>query len=248
MKVSIITICYNSEETLEDTIKSVLSQDYADIEYIIIDGNSKDGTLDIIEKYRSEISVIVSEPDKGIYDAMNKGVQNATGELIGILNSDDFYTSPNVISQIVSTIKKENSDSIYADLEYVDRENTDSVKRKWISGNYSHGNFKWGWMPPHPTFFVKKWVYEKYGTYSLELKSAADYEFMLRVLHKQKISTSYLPKIITKMRVGGESNITLKNRLRANKEDRKAWRMNGIKPFPFTFILKPLRKVTQFLK
>ncbi len=245
MKVSIITICYNSQETLEDTIQSVLAQDYNNIEYIIIDGASKDGTLKIIDKYKNSISHITSEPDKGIYDAMNKGVKKASGDLIGILNSDDFYSSDTVISDIVKQVELKNSDSIYADLVYVDRNDTDKIVRNWKSGEYKAGQFLKGWMPPHPTFFVKKWVYEKHGLYNTILKSAADYEFMLRVLHKAKISTCYLPEVITKMRLGGESNVSLKNRIRANKEDRTAWKMNGIKPGIFTLIRKPLSKLKQ---
>ncbi len=246
MKVSIITICYNSQETLEDTIKSVLAQNYNDIEYIIIDGASKDNTPKIIEKYKSSISHVTSEQDKGIYDAMNKGVEKATGDLVGILNSDDFYANNSVISNIVVAINKNNSDSIYANLVYVDRLNPEKTIRTWRSGEYKHNLFLKGWMPPHPTFFVKKWVYEKYGKYNTSLKSAADYEFMLRVLHKQGISTSYFSETITKMRTGGESNISLKNRLRANREDRKAWKLNGLKPNLFTLIRKPLSKMKQF--
>lgn len=246
MKVSIITICYNSQETLEDTIKSVLAQDYTDIEYIIIDGASKDNTPKIIEKYKNSISHVTSEPDKGIYDAMNKGVKKASGDLVGILNSDDFYANSSVISNIADAINKNNSDSIYADLVYVDRLNPKKIIRTWKSGEYKHNLFLKGWMPPHPTFFVKKWVYEKYGKYNTSLKSAADYEFMLRVMHRHSISTSYLPETITKMRTGGESNVSLNNRLRANREDRKAWKLNGLKPNLFTLIRKPLSKIKQF--
>lgn len=248
MKVSIITIAFNSAETIEDTIQSVIAQDYDNIEYIIIDGGSNDDTLNIIEKYKDWIHKVISEPDKGIYDAMNKGVNNASGDLIGILNSDDFYAHSDVISKVVSKITEANTDSIYADLVYVDRNNTNEVTRKWISGSYEDGMFLKGWMPPHPTFFLKKICYDKYGTYTLKLKSAADYELMLRMLHKHKISTTYLPQIITKMRVGGESNVSIKNRIRANKEDAEAWRMNGLKPGAFTRFKKPLSKVKQFLK
>jgi len=245
MRVSIITIAYNSAETIEDTIKSVVNQGYRNIEYIIIDGGSTDDTLKIIDKYKKDISIFVSEPDKGIYDAMNKGVLNATGDIIGILNSDDIYANSSVIDDVVNTIG--NKDALYADLVYVDRVNTDKVTRRWKSGSYKSGAFKYGWMPPHPTFFVKKECYEKYGVYNLKLTSAADYECMLRMIHKHKISVAYLPQIITKMRVGGQSNVTVGNRLKANKEDRMAWEINEIKPYFFTLYLKPLRKVKQFL-
>ena len=246
MKISIITIAFNSEETIEDTIKSVIAQDYKDVEYIIIDGGSTDDTLQIVEKYKDKIAKVVSEPDKGIYDAMNKGVRASTGELVGILNSDDFYASETVLSEIAQAIG--DKDSIYADLVYVDRENIEKVVRYWKAGEYKEDCFFKGWMPPHPTFFLRKRLYDKYGDYNLKLKSAADYELMLRMLHKHKISVAYLPKVITKMRVGGQSNVTLKNRLKANKEDRMAWELNGLEPKFYSLYLKPVRKITQFLK
>jgi glycosyltransferase involved in cell wall biosynthesis len=248
MKISIITIAYNAEETIEDTIKSVITQSYDNIEYIIVDGASKDRTMEIVSQYKDQISIIISEPDKGIYDAMNKGVQASTGDLVGILNADDFYANDDVLKQVVNKIQEKKTDSIYADLVYVDRENSDQVTRTWISGTYSDGQFLKGWMPPHPTFFLKKKCYDQFGSYSLKLRSAADYELMLRMLHKHKISVTYLPQIITKMRVGGESNVSLKNRIRANKEDAEAWRMNDLKPGAFTRFRKPLSKVKQFLK
>lgn len=246
MKISIITVCYNSEKTIEDTIQSVLSQNYNDIEYIIVDGESKDSTMTIVGKYTDKIDKIISEPDKGIYDAMNKGIEVATGEVVGILNSDDFYASSSVISEVVKSIGE--TDSVYGDLDYVDSEDTSKIVRRWISKTYSHGMFLKGWMPPHPTFFVKKSCYDELGLYSLDLKSAADYELMLRFIHKHKISTSYIKKCLVKMRVGGESNVSFKNRLRANKEDRLAWKMNGLKPNFLTLIRKPLSKLSQFIK
>ena len=246
MKVSLITIAYNSAETIEDTIKSIVTQNYSNLEYIIIDGGSTDKTLSIVDKFKDSITTIVSEPDKGIYDAMNKGVQNATGDIVGILNSDDIYADNKVVSRIVEAIG--NKDSIYADLVYVDRDNTDKVTRYWKSGKYRKGIFKSGWMPPHPTFFIKKSCYNQYGTYNLQLKSAADYELMLRMLHKHNISVAYLPEVITKMRVGGQSNATLVNRIKANKEDKLAWSINDLKPGPLTLIMKPVRKISQFFK
>ena len=247
MKVSIITISYNSAETIEDTIKSVVGQDYPNIEYIIIDGASKDETLSIIGKYKDKIAKVVSEKDKGIYDAMNKGVENATGDIIGILNSDDYYYDESVISEVVQLFENEKTDGLYADLVYVDRADSDKVIRYWKSGEYQPGKFLKGWMPPHPTFFVKKEVYEKFGLYSTDLRSAADYEFMLRVIHKHNISLSYMPRILTKMRVGGMSNVSLKNRWKANMEDRRAWKINGLKPKWYTLTVKPLSKILQFL-
>lgn len=247
MKISIITVAYNSEKTIEDTIKSVVNQSYLNIEYIIVDGASTDGTMEIVNRYSDDITKVVSEKDGGIYDAMNKGVNLATGDVVGILNSDDFYINNDVIQKIVNSFG-ESTEAVYADLVYVDALNTDKIKRTWESGYYHHGAFKKGWMPPHPTFFVKNEIYKKFGAYSLELRSAADYEFMLRVLHKHKIQVEYLPEVIVKMRMGGESNASLKNRLNANKEDKKAWKMNGLKPGLFTFIRKPISKIQQFIR
>lgn len=248
MKVSIITIAYNSADTIEDTIQSVLAQDYPDIEYIIVDGASKDQTLHIIDQYKTRIAKFVSEKDKGIYDAMNKGVSMATGEIIGILNSDDFYADNSVITEVVNRFKEDQCEGLYADLVYVDREKLDKVLRVWNAGPYYYGRFLKGWMPPHPTFFVRKTCYDKFGHYTLELKSASDYELMLRFIHKHQIKMSYLPRIITKMRAGGQSNVTIKNRIRANMEDRLAWKMNNLRPGLFTLTRKPLSKILQFIQ
>lgn len=248
MKVSLITITYNSAATLEATIQSVLSQSYPDIEYIIVDGGSTDDTLSIVDRYRNGIAKVVSEKDKGLYDALNKGIAMASGELIGILHSDDFYTGPDVIGRVVSTITESKADAAYADLYYVDRDDTSLIHRKWKSGNYRHGMFLHGWMPPHPTFFAKRSCYERFGGFNLSLVSAADYELMLRFIHKHRIRLAYLPEFIIRMRVGGKSNVSLKNRLRANREDRKAWKINGLKPNMLTLYMKPLRKIVQLFR
>ncbi len=247
MKISIITVSYNSEKTIEQTILSVLGQDYNNIEFIIIDGNSTDSTQKIIEKYRSQISKVIIEKDNGIYDAMNKGIKIATGDVIGILNSDDEYFSNKAVSAIVNKFKHEEIDALYADLVYVQEENTSKIVRYWKSGKYSEGKFMWGWMPPHPTFYVKKTIYGKFGLYHSEMKSAADYEMMLRLIHKNKIKIGYLEEIVVKMRVGGISNSSIQNRIRAHREDYKAWELNNLKPYFFTLFLKPLSKLTQFL-
>ncbi len=178
---------------------------------------------------------------------MNKGIELATGDIIAILNSDDFYNDINVVLNVVKLFEAKNIDAVYADLDYVAQDNTSKIIRKWRSGLYKVGMFKWGWMPPHPTLFVHSRLYKKYGNFNLELKSAADYEIMLRFIHKHKISLAYLPQVIVKMRVGGLSNSSLKQRIFANKEDRKAWEINGLKPYFFTLFLKPLRKLTQYL-
>ena len=248
MKVSIITVSYNSEATIEDTIHSVLKQTYSNIEYIIIDGDSSDGTLDIVRKHDDRIATVVSEKDKGIYDAMNKGIEQATGDVIGILNSDDFYASPTIIEQVVDAFHKTGCDALYGDLVYVNQNQVEKVARYWKAGAYKPGAFKRGWMPPHPTFFVRADKYRELGGYNLELKSAADYELMLRFIHKHEIEVAYLPEVMIKMRVGGQSNQSLMNRLKANREDKKAWDINGLKPAPYTFIAKPVSKISQFWK
>lgn len=248
MKISIITVSYNSAETIEDTITTVLAQTHADLEYIIVDGASSDGTLDIIGRYSDKISKVISEPDKGIYDAMNKGVQVATGDIIGILNSDDFYSDENVIKDIANQIEQQKAEACYADLVYVDRNNVDKVIRQWKAGAYEHGYFRKGWMPPHPTFFLSKKAYNEHGAYNLQLKSAADYELMLRMLHKHQLKVAYLPRVITKMRTGGQSNVSIANRIKANLEDRKAWAINGLRPGPLTLYRKPLSKISQYFK
>lgn len=248
MKISIITIAYNSAETIEATIQSVISQDYTDVEYIIIDGASKDATMDVVDRYRDQVAVVVSEPDRGIYDAMNKGVARATGEIVGILNSDDFYADNTVLSNVVARFNESGAEAVYADLVYVERDNPDKVVRYWKSKPYKPGMFRKGWMPAHPTFFLKNECYRTHGTYSTELRSAADYELMLRMLEKHKISAVHLPRVLTKMRVGGQSNVSLKNRIRANKEDRRAWKMNGLTPAWYTLTVKPLSKLSQFIR
>ncbi|MES1225885.1 MAG: glycosyltransferase family 2 protein [Bacteroidota bacterium] len=247
MKVSIVTVCYNSAQTIEDTIRSVLEQKYPEIEYIIIDGGSRDTTLEIVNRYKDRITKVVSEPDKGIYDAINKGIRLATGDIVGVLNSDDFYTDRDVIAEVVKLFTEKQSDCIYGDLQYVDRDEPGKVKRNWVSGEYSEGMFYKGWMPPHPTFFIKNECYKKFGLFNLQLKSAADYELMLRMIHVHKIRTAYLKRVLVKMRVGGKSNVTLLNRIKANREDKLAWNINGVKPKFYTLIMKPLSKLGQFL-
>jgi glycosyltransferase involved in cell wall biosynthesis len=247
MKISIITVTYNSASTIEQTIQSVLNQSYTNIEYIIIDGVSTDGTLDILNRYKSQVHQIVSEKDNGIYDALNKGIDLATGDIIGILHSDDFYISSNVIENVANSFNQNQCDALYANLYYVDKDDTNKIKRKWHSGIYSEGAFLNGWMPPHPTFFVKKEVYNKLGKFNLQFATAADYELMLRFIHKNKIKLAYLNEFIVKMRIGGKSNDTVKSRVTANLDDRKAWEVNGLKPRFYTLYLKPLRKIFQFL-
>lgn len=247
MKISIITACYNSSETIRDTIESVLAQDYADIEYIIIDGKSTDDTLKIVNEYSSRIAKIISEKDAGIYFALNKGIHYASGEIIAFLHADDIYAGSSVISSVMKTFLVRGCDAVYGDLQYVDRDDTGKVIRNWKSGEYRENIFCKGWMPPHPSFFLRKDCYSRHGAFNTTFRSAADYELMLRMLHKHKISVCYLPETLVRMRVGGVSNKTLKNRIKANREDKRAWIVNGLRPGLFTLIRKPLSKLSQYL-
>ena len=246
MKFTIITVCYNSEKYIEHAIKSVLGQTYRDIEYIIIDGNSTDHTLEIVNRYSHSISKIISEPDNGIYDAMNKGVEQANGDVIGFLNSDDIYINNQVIEEVNNLFIKKKISSIYADLFYVNRANTNKIVRKWSTGRYVVGSFKKGWHPAHPTFFVKKNIYKQYGGFNLVLKLAADFELMLRFLEKHQISNFYLNKALIKMRLGGATSKSLRNLIHQNKECVQAFRLNDIKPPLFYPILRILPKLKQY--
>lgn len=247
MKVTIITATYNSEKTIRDTLSSVASQSYKNIEHIVIDGLSTDNTLEIVSEY-DHVARVESGKDDGIYHAMNKGLALATGDLIAILNSDDFYMDSKVIENVVNAMKEQDTDTCYGNLEYVKFHNTSEVTRLWVSHPYRRENFLRGWMPPHPSFFARKRCYEQYGFFNLTLKSAADYEIMLRFLYKYRLSTVYLPRVLVRMREGGLSNSSIKNRIKANREDLKAWEINDLKPGIFTRYLKPIRKLTQFLK
>lgn len=247
MKVSIITVVFNGEKTIKSCIDSVLNQSYGHIEYIIIDGKSTDTTCEIIKSYGTNIAGFISEKDTGIYDAMNKGISLATGDVIGILNADDFYHDAFVIEKLVDKLKETEADAIYGDLIYVDADNIHHITRYWKSGNFNKRKFLFGWMPPHPTFFLRSSSYKRFGTYRLDLGSAADYELMLRMMYKHGIRAAYLPQITTVMRTGGVSNKSLENRLKANTGDRTAWTLNGLTPYWFTLWLKPLRKILQFI-
>ena len=246
IKVSIITVCFNSESTIEDTILSIMKQDYKNIEYIIIDGKSTDSTVEIVKKYNDYIDYFISENDNGIYDAMNKGISKATGEIIGILNSDDFYPNKYILSNVVKTFIKENCDAVYGDLLYVKHNNTKKVIRYWEAGEYNIKKIKNGWMLPHPTFFVKSSIYKRFGLYDIDLKSAADYEMIIKLLYKHNISVIYIPMILVKMRMGGASNSSILKRIRANKEDGIAWTKNQLNKPMFVRVKKPLQKIHQF--
>lgn len=271
--ISIITAVYNGAATMAGCLESVRRQSHAP-EHIVIDGGSTDGTLTLLERSRPGVAQLVSEPDKGIYDAMNKGIALATGEVIGILNADDYYADERVLARVAAVFADPAVEACYGDLVYVTKnrgsgfgirdsglltQNSSGpqsgaklktqnfrVVRNWKSGTFRPDKFYWGWMPPHPTFFVRRSVYERFGTFNLELGSAADYELMLRVLVKHRVAAAYIPEVLVRMRTGGVSNSSLKHRIRANRMDRQAWRVNGLKPLPWTLLLKPVRKIPQY--
>ena len=243
MKISIITPSYNSGNTIKSCLESIQHQSYKNVEHILIDGGSKDDTIGIAHTC-SPLTRIVSEPDQGIYDAMNKGIKLANGDIIGILNSDDVYTSQNVIQFVIDRFKNNKVDAVYGDLNYINQNN--KIIRKWRSGEYGQDSFLQGWMPPHPTFFIRRECYEKFGLYNTDFSISADYELMLRMLYKHNLKGAYIPKVLVSMLTGGQSNGSLRKRWMANREDRKAWEINGLKPGSLTLLKKPIKKLIQY--
>lgn len=244
--LSLITATFNAGETLAGNIECVARQSVP-VEHIIVDGGSRDNTMEVVDAHRKYLAQVVSEPDDGLYDAMNKGIRMAHGDVVGILNADDFYPADDVIERVLEPFEDPDVGAVYGDLWYVDAADVSKATRKWPAGEFDRNKFYWGWMPPHPTFFVRRELYDMYGDFNLALGSAADYELMLRFLLKHKVRAAYVPKVLVHMRVGGVSNATVANRLAANRMDRQAWRVNGLKPYPWTTVAKPLRKVVQWL-
>jgi len=244
-KFTIITACFNAEKTIARTMQSVQEQHYKNYEHLIIDGKSTDETLNIVQSFSNSNTRIISEKDEGIYDALNKGISLATGDIIGFLHADDFFADAEVLERIARQFEQTDADAVYANLIY--QKPSGGIHRYWKSETYKQGLFLWGWMPAHPTLYIKTSVYKALGGFNTQFTSAADYELMLRYFHKHQINASYLPKVTVIMQTGGKSNASVKNRLIANAEDRKAWSVNNLKPYFFTLYLKPLRKVFQFI-
>lgn len=228
-KLSVITVCFNSVETIEDTIRSVASQSHPDIEYVIVDGGSTDGTLAIIDKYRRQITTVISEPDQGIYDAMNKGIDIATGDIVAFINADDFYASDNVLEKIVEAFNDPQIDAIYGDLCYVKKNNPSQTVRYWKSSPFVPTSFEKGWCPPHPTFVVRRHFYKRLGVFNLRYQIAADVELMMRFLEVHRLKTRYIPEVLVNMRMGGTTNQSIRNIIKQNREILTALREHGLR-------------------
>lgn len=243
--LTVVTPAFEAGSVLGDCLGSVAAQTLP-CEQVVVDGGSRDRTVEVARGF-PHVGAVISEPDRGVYDAMNKGIRAATGEVVGILNADDLYAGPGVLERVAEVFGDGEVEACYGDLVYVDGVGDGSrVVRYWRSGTFRPERMRWGWMPPHPTFFVRRRVYEEHGLFDLGLGSAADYELMLRFLLRQRIEIAYLPEILVCMRVGGVSNASLRARLWANRMDRQAWRVNGLRPFPWTLALKPMRKIPQW--
>ena len=277
MKVSLITVCRNVAPVIAETLDSVLSQTHPDIELIVIDGASTDGTVEILERYRKSaqgllrnegtsrtetagsrggdpaevsgergIDILVSEPDKGIYDAMNKGLARATGDVIGFVNAGDLLMTPDTIALIVGAFQRSHAEAVYGDIIMVDEKDIHRVHRTWLSGTYHRENFRKGWMPPHVGTFIRKSVYDRFGHFNTDLRIGADYEILLRFLYKHQVPTVHLREVLVRFRLGGMSNGNLKLILRANREVRRSWGLNGLKAPPLLVTRKLWSKVMQF--
>jgi glycosyltransferase len=246
VKISIITVAYNSAETLADTLRSVAIQTHADVEHIVVDGASTDATLAIARSHGQAIATLISEPDSGIYDAMNKGIARATGELIGFLNADDMLAHQGVLAAIADAASASGADAVYGDLVYVDKTHVDRVIRRWRSGRFSRSGLKLGWMPPHPTLYVRSAQLARVGLFDSKLRIAADYDFILRYFSRPGVRAAYLPQVLVRMRAGGASNHSLKALLRKSQEDLRVLRRNRVGGIG-TLICKILRKLPQFV-
>jgi glycosyltransferase len=240
---------YRNPKNIEKTILSTLKQNYKNINYIVIDGGSTDGTIEIINKYKEAIDLIISEPDEGIYDAMNKGIKFATGDVIGILNSDDLYFDESILSNIADCfIKNPNLDLIYGDLVYVKQNDVSKIVRYWKSGKYHRNYFEYGSVPAHPTLFIAKRIYDEIDLFNLDYKLASDYEFMLKLFKKRSYNFLYLNKIFVKMRLGGVTSKNLKNRIIQNKEISRAWKDNNLVLPIYFFPLRLFKKLLQYFQ
>jgi glycosyltransferase involved in cell wall biosynthesis len=247
MKVSIITAVFNREHFISDAIESLQNQTHPEIEHVVIDGASTDGTLELLRSRLDRNAVLVSEPDKGIYDALNKGLVRATGEIIGLLHSDDLFANNLVLADVAKVFNDPAIDAVYGDLQYVSKANTDNVIRHWVADEYSRNRLDWGWMPPHPALFLRRSVIEHWGGFDTRFRIAADYDAILRYFGKGAIRSAYIPRVLVKMRVGGESNRSIARVMRKSREDYRALKGNGVGGFG-ALVWKNVSKVGQFFR
>jgi len=246
MKISIVTVVYN-DHRVRRALDSILAQRHdAQLELIVVDGGSTDGTLEILQQYRRHITTLISEPDNGIYDAMNKGIARATGDIVGTLNADDVYQDVHVLQDVASAFQDPQVEACYGDLVYVN--GRDQVVRYWRSGKYRRAKFYFGWMPPHPTFFVRRHLYDRYGVFDTRYHLAADYELMLRFILKNRVTPYYIDRVLVRMTIGGKSNRAVSDIIRANYKVYRAWRRNGLALGYLVPFLKPAQKILQFVR
>ena len=244
--ISIVTVVYNNQHTIRHCIDSVLSQRDVQIEHIVIDGCSADGTVEIVRGYGNRIATFVSEPDKGVYDAMNKGVKLATGDIITTLNSDDVYADDTVVAQMVEFIQENSLDAAYGDVVYVSKHDPNRFTRYWRTGEYKRGRFCYGWAIPHPAFFCRREIFERYGYFNEQFRIAGDFELMLRFIEKHRIKVGYLPRVLVRMRTAGRANV-LPGVIQGNWEIMRSFGLNGLRLSPWFFVYKPLMKISQLL-
>ncbi|MBS1580722.1 MAG: glycosyltransferase [Bacteroidetes bacterium] len=248
MKVSVITVCYNAVAHIEETLRSVAVQDHPDIEHIVVDGGSTDGTPALVARHAERLAHVVSEPDRGVYDAMNKGLRLATGEVIAFVNAGDMMAGPGTVSGMVEAFERHAVDAVYGDALMVDPNDITRVRRFWKGGAYDRANFRKGWMPPHLGTYIRKRAYDRLGGFDERLQVSADYELMFRFLYKHRLPALYVPGVVVRFRLGGVSNRSLAHIWRANVEVYRAWRMNGERVSPLIVLRKPLRKVAQWFR
>ncbi len=246
MKISVVTVVYNRAATIGEAIDSVQAQNWGDVEHVIQDGGSVDGTLDIIRQRAQPNTVFVSELDQGIYDALNRGIRRSTGDVIGLMHSDDVFAYDGVLRQVAAAFEEPGIDGVYGDLQYVSAKDPTRVVRDWRAAEYHHALLKSGWMPPHPTLYLRKQVFERFGLYDTSFEIAADYDAILRYLVTGRIKLAYIPEVLVKMRLGGASNRSLGHMLKKSREDLRAIRKNGVGGTG-TLIAKNLTKIGQFL-
>ncbi len=248
MKISLVTVAYNAADTIGDTLESVVTQSHDSTEHIVIDGASSDKTMDVVEGYRNSLAHVVSGPDNGIYHAMNKGIALTTGDIVGTLNADDMYMHESVLQRVANAFEDPTVEACYGDLIYVDRNNLDKIIRYWTSQEYRPGLFETGWLPAHPTFFVRRGIYEKYGMFDLQYRIQSDFELTMRFLAVHRIKSVYIPEILIRMRMGGTTNNSAVNFIKGNLESYRACKSHGLKITPLFFLTKWAQRLPQFIK